>query len=82
MAVCSPLLDSEQAPNKPESGNEELENKRPCCSSAFLVPALITSSDFIGSLASGASMLLWLILHSAACRNNPVRFNVVKPSKY
>lgn len=72
--VCSPLLNSEQAPKKAQPGNEELETNRSGCSSAFLVPALITSSDFIGSLASGASTSLLLqstVLHDVTNSNNP-----------
>lgn len=83
VTVCSPLLNSEQLPIKAESGNDEPESQQSCCSSAFLVPALITFSDFIASLASGASVLLYLSMHNAAC-DNPGRFKsclILKPSR-
>jgi hypothetical protein len=54
--VCSPLLVAEQSPVKTVSSNEELSSQRSCCSASFLVPALITSSDLIGSLASGENL--------------------------
>ncbi|CAL8471361.1 g10903 [Coccomyxa elongata] len=75
--AASPLLNSEQLPIKAESGNEELETQQSCCSSAFLVPALITFSDFIASLASGMTIKFFALFFMQKCGLSPVTVSIL-----